>query len=224
MLNRLTVALFGCCLCVVEGFCATGAAQSLTSAGSYFAPYGGGGMYRMRLSDGAIREFELIPGTTNRIRSCGGSWTGILNGDDVEIRSPASYLYRFKSGRLVDYLQKDAFAPNSVAAGTWPELPLIALWPPDVDEKKVMDAFDTWRTSRFLKLGFVNPNRCGAFLALLALFFVGLAVHARRRWWRVTFGLCAAVLFAAVLLTHSRGAVVAFSIGSACYILSPLER
>ena len=223
MLRHQAIALFGFCLCAVGGYCTAGAAQPLTSAGSYFAPYGGGGMYRMRMSDGAIREFELIPGSTNRIRGCGGSWTGTLNGDKVEIRSPASYLYRFKAGRLVDYVPGDA-APKTVAEGTWPEMPLIALWPPDVDAKKVMDAFDTWRNSKFMKLGFVNPNRCGAFLALVSLVFAGLAVLARRRRWRVPFGLCAAVAFAAVFLTHSRGAVVAFSIGLACYFLPALFR
>ena len=224
MIRKLAIAILGCCLCAAHEVCAKGKYVPLTSAGSYIAPYGGGGMYRMRMSDGSIREFELISGTTNRIRGCGGSWTGIINGDDVEIRSPASYLYRFKSGRLVDYLQKDVLVPKTVAEGAWPELPFISLWPPPMDEMAVMEKFDTWRGQNFLKLGFVNPNRCGAFLALVSLVFFGLTAAVRRLWLRIFLGLCAAVSFGAVFLTHSRGAVVAFSIGLACYSLPKLSR
>lgn len=224
MLRRQTIALFGFCLCAAGGFCAEGTNRPLTSAGSYFVPYGGEGLYRMRLSDGLIHEFELVPGTTNRIRGAGG-WYGTIWGNAVDVRSPppfaSSSLYRFKSRRLV--ATTIGTAPTKpVAAGKWPELPFIALWPPAVDEKAVMEEFDTWRNSRFLKLGFMNPNRCGAFLALISLVFVGLAVQARQRGWRVLFGLFAAGVFAAVLLTHSRGAVVAFSIGLACYFLPNL--
>ena len=224
MFRRLGIALFGCCFCAAGALRAETAVQPLTSAGSYFAPYGGAGLYRMRLSDGSIREFELIPGSTNRISGAGG-WTGLIRGDETDIRSPgpvaSSTLYRFRSGRLVASAHGTA-TPKQTAAGTWPELPLAALWPPPVDEKTVMDEFDPWRNAAFLKLGFVNPNRCGAFLALAALVLAGFAVSARRRWVKTVLGLCAAAVFVAVFFTHSRGAVVAFSIGLSCYFLPRL--
>lgn len=227
MIRKLAIAILGCCLCAARGVCAEEKDIPPTSAGSYFAPYGGGGMYRMRLSDGSLYEFELVRGTTNRIVGA-GRWHGSIIGDVTIVRSepaadPSSKLYRFKGGRLTGFAEGKAPLAN-VEPGAWPELPLIALWPPEADAKQVMDEFDTWRNAKYLKLGFVNPNRCGAFLALLSLVFFGFAALARRRWQRIALVLCAAALFAAVLLTHSRGAVVAFAIGLACYSLPKLSR
>ena len=217
MFYRLAIALFCSCFCVVEGLCVEGTNRPLTSAGSYFAPYGGAGMYRMRLSDGSIREFVLAQGSTNRVTGADG-WRGTLTGEVTDIRSPDNAWYRFKAGGLAAFSNGGSVL-KPPAAGTWPELPLIALWPPTVDANAVMTEFDTWRDNRFLKLGFVNPNRCGALLALISLMFIGLAVCVSSRKMRVLFGLCASVAFVAMFFTHSRGAVVAFAIGLACYFL-----
>ena len=227
MIRKFAIAILGCCLCAAPGVCAEGKAAPPTSAGSYIATYGGSGLYRMRLSDGSLYEFELAQGTTNRIVGA-DQWHGSIAGDVTTVRSapaadPTSKLYRFKGGRLTGFAEGKAPLANA-EQGAWPELPLIALWPPEADAEQVMDEFDPWRDAKYLKLGFVNPNRCGAFLMLLSLVFCGFAALVRRRWPRIALLLCAAALFVAVLLTHSRGAVVAFTIGLSCYSLPKMSR
>lgn len=228
MLRRLGIAFLTYCLYLAAGFGAETTGKEPTSAGSYFVQYGGAGLYRMRLSDGSIHEFMMAAGSTNRFYGADKWYGSFIEGGVTLVRSapyedPLSRLYRFKDGRLTGTVVGKG-AAKAVASGTWPKIPFIELWPPPADEKKVMEDLDTWRNARFLKLGFVNPNRCGAFLALVALALAGICASVRRRWAKAISGLCAAAVFAAVLLTHSRGAVVAFAIGLACYFLPRLFR
>ena len=228
MLSRLGIAFFVCCLWSAAVSAAEATSQEPTSAGSYFVQYGGVGLYRMRLSDGSIHEFMTSADNTNRFFGADNWYGSFAQGGVTIVRSapyedPQSRLYRFKDGRLTGTVIGQGTA-KPVSAGTWPTIPFIELWPPPADERKVMEEFDTWRGSRFLKLGFVNPNRCGAFLALVAIVFAGICASTRRLWAKVLSGLCAAGVFAGVLLTHSRGAAVAFFIGLACYFIPRLFR
>ena len=183
--------------------------------GCYFAP-AGPGLFHARLADGVMREFICEQGSTNVI--CGAEgWSGEISGDDVRLVSPSDarpvWDYRFLRGRPVSVScdGKPLALPSAEARPA--QIPLIEIWPPDAEmNEEFFHEWDTWKGGTRMRLWFENPNRCGAFFALLSLVLFLLLVK-RSVWMKVA--VVAAVLAGVCLMraTGSRGALCAFSVG-----------
>ena len=64
-----------------------------------------------------------------------------------------------------------------------------------------------------LQLGFDSPNKAAVLLGCLALVFAVAAFRARRRFLTISFGAVSCLAWCGLVLTYSRGGLVAFSAG-----------
>lgn len=194
---------------------------------TYFAPicpfY-----YRMMGPDGLLREFTQLG---KRSFQAPAGWTAKAVEDRIIVEDPMSRRYVFKGGRLAVYeddkgRHKFSYPVEPCYGGSPP--PLWGLDAKEAESKALKrrfeHKFDIWRETGRFKMWFRNPNAAGGLLACLALLGVALFLGGGK----VRIGLGALVSVAALVglvLTASRGGLVAFAAGFAVLIaLSFLRR
>ena len=204
--------------------------SNFSSAGrAYFAPISGGGLWRMRLPQGGIREFEPKPGMTNQLISVDG-WTGELRGDWVRLKTPQKSRpvqeWCFHKGTLrVLSVDGEAFGiaypePVSYAGKTMPPL-----GPEDeVLAKDRAEFKSNWKDDGTRQqLWFTSPNRAGAFLVGVVLAALTLLTRGQGLW-RVHGALIALSSAILLLRTGSRGAFLALAVGTVVVLACELRR
>ena len=208
----------------------TADARHLTNAeisefgGCYFAPITSGAIWRMRTQDGEIREFEADPRKPGRLIGVGGWWAAMLKGGVISVHAPATgeyppLVYNFENGRLASLDVEGRHCRFG-----YPD-PLVyddgiikPLWPDAKKTTREEFARETtmWKDGRRLTLWFASPNQAGAFLSFVFLVFFGAAVALRRgKALRIASAVLAAVAFAAIVWTASRGALLGTCLGAA---------
>ena len=195
-----------------------------TYGGAYFAPMSSFGFWRMRMPDGVIREFYQPATWTGGAICSADGWTGKLRGKGVTvIKGPKEKKPRldwvFENGTLrlvavdgvgygLDYSQPVVYANEKI----------VSLWPKRRElSKKDVRVKSTWnrRKSKRLFAWFSSPNKSGAFFCFLSLVALGVVWQMRRIWLRVLFGAGGCGCAVLMLLTGSRGAVLAYAAGLA---------
>lgn len=183
--------------------------------GCYFAP-AGPGLFRARIADGTLREFIFEAGSTNVLAGADG-WTGLIGDGETHIRSPEGahpqWDYCFVQGRLAS-AKLDGRPVSVPVAQRPPEMPIGMLWPPDQTIEECNRVWDTWGGGGRLRLWFTNPNRCGAFFALLSLLSLALLFRPKRAF-KVGGVLLSFAFAAPMVASGSRGAACAFALGLA---------
>lgn len=91
---------------------------------------------------------------------------------------------------------------------------LAALWPPPEKRLVAIDPPDVWRGGSRLRLWFDNPNKAGLLFAELALAALAL-LFVRPVWCRILGAALSLAAFGGLVLTSSRGGLVAFLCGLA---------
>ena len=199
-------------------------AEIATYGSAYFAPMSSFGFWRMRMPDGVIREFYQPATWTGGAICSADGWTGKLRGKGVTvIKGPKEQKPRlewvFENGTLrlvavdgvgygLDYSQPVVYEGEK----------LVSLWPKRKElSKKDVRVKSTWnrRKSKRLFAWFSSPNKSGAFFCFLSLAALGVAWQMRRIWLRVLFGAVGCGCAVLMLLTGSRGAVLAYAAGLA---------
>ena len=199
-------------------------AEIATYGGAYFAPMSSFGFWRMRMPDGVIREFYQPATWTGGAICSADGWTGKLRGKGVTvIKGPKEQKPRlewvFEHGTLrlvavdgvgygLDYSQPVVYEGEK----------LVSLWPKRKElSKKDVRVRSTWnrRKSKRLFAWFSSPNKSGAFFCFLSLIALGIVWHMRCIWCRVLFGAVGCGCAVLMLLTGSRGAVLAYAAGLA---------
>lgn len=182
---------------------------------TYFAPicpfY-----YRMMGPDGQLREFKQ---TGKRSFHSPPGWMARTAGDRVVVEDPELRRYVFKDGRLAVYENE-----GGRHAITYPVEPCYggqppSLWgldPAEVDRKSLQRQFerktDIWRMTNRFTMGFRSPNAAGGLLACLAL--VGVSLFLGVGKIRIALGALASIAaLVGLVMTGSRGGLVAFSVG-----------
>lgn len=179
-------------------------------------------IWRMRQPDGSFRAFEKVIGSDGLFRAASG-WRGRRKGDQFVVNSGANepggpYRLTFLSGRLAR-LECPGRTNEFAVGSARPRLPPAASPLLDYmdsapqDPKAIaMAAEGKWAKSGRLRFPYGNPNKSGAFYAILALFsLMLLALRSRKAQ---VAGCLASVLFVGLLLaTGSRGALVGFAVG-----------
>lgn len=194
---------------------------------TYFAPicpfY-----YRMMGPDGLLREFTQLG---RRSFQSPAGWTAKSVGERIVVEDPMSRRYVFKRGRLVVYeddkgRHKFSYPVEPCYGGRPP--PLWGLDAKEAESKalkrRFAHKFDIWRDTGRFKMWFRNPNAAGGLLACLAL--VGVALFLGAGKVRIVLGaLVSVAALVGLVLTASRGGLVAFAAGFAVLIaLSFLRR
>ena len=205
------------------------------AAAAYFAPESLI-LFRMRNPDGAYREFERNLAKPDVLRSVGG-WRARIKGDRITVKTgpkveggPATFV--FQKGRLVEFAQGDvrkSFPYDSVRAapGDVPpyyfgnEEPSVAprkgkgagckrqMSSSNRKAMKVLAA--KWKKSGRLQWPFLSPNENGCLYASLALLACYL-FFLKRRELKVLGGVLFLVFSFALVMTASRGAILALAL------------
>ena len=196
---------------------ANGPTETELAGITYFAPicpfY-----YRMMGPDGQLREFTQVGNRT--FRSPAG-WTAKSAGGKVVVGDPEGRRYVFKNGRLVVYENEAgrhavSYPVEPCYGGHPPSL--WGLDPEEANRKSLKRQFerriDIWGMTNRFRMGFRSPNAAGGLLACLAL--AGVALFLRGGMARmVSGGLVSAAAIVGLVLTGSRGGLVAFGVGFA---------
>lgn len=208
-------------------FAADGPTETELAGISYFAPicpfY-----YRMMCPDGQLREFKQ---TGKRSFHAPSGWTAKSTGERIVVEDPVSRRYTFKDGRLAVYEDDKgrhvlSYPVEPCYGGKPPSL--WGLDPEEVDAKSMKRQLerkmDIWRTAKRFRMGFHSPNAAGGLLACLALAGISLFLGVGRI--RMALGALVAVpALVGLVLTGSRGGLVAFAAGFAVLLaLSFLHR
>lgn len=124
--------------------------------------------------------------------------------------------YMFKRGRLVRHMKNGCESPVSSASIPRSASSYAELWPNEVSEEEIRTQ-NIWRNSNRMTFGFVNPNYAAAFVGSFGALFLLLASR-RGLLLRLMGGLGFAASGVAVLLTGSRGGLLAFVFSAAFYL------
>lgn len=124
---------------------------------------------------------------------------------------------RFEQGRL-----KAIQSPDGVSSRWWDDLHERLICRIDPDRMLARYRWRMvrngrtryWDKSGRLRLWFVNPNQAGALLMLVALLMLGVAMTSRGGLSRAAAAVLTLAAFGGVLMTGSRGAIVAFAVGA----------
>lgn len=194
---------------------------------TYFAPicpfY-----YRMMGPDGELREFQLVDGGT--FKSPRGWAADMHDNGRITVRGPHRRRYVYENGRLVTYISgKDRHNityPFEPAYGGKPA-PLWRVEPQEIDREKMQRRLDKmtdiWSMTGRYAMWFKSPNAAGGLLACVAL--LGAALFIGRGPVRVFTGLAVmAASLGGMVMTSSRGAIVAFVAGFAILLLAAVLR
>lgn len=183
---------------------------------TYFAPISPF-YFRMMGPDGELREFEQ---TVNGFRGPRG-WEAEADGRRVTVSAPKHRSYVFENGRLVRYVSgKKSYAityPCEPVYGGAPAT-LWALEPGQMDTEAIQKRFnkitDIWSMTGRFSLWFRSPNAAGGFLACIAVLGAALFLSVSKV---ATVGGLVLMLasLAGLVLTSSRGGIVAFLVGFA---------
>lgn len=187
---------------------------------AYFAPVTSLGLWRLRLPNGVVREFQSAG--KGRIVSCDG-WRGTVRGETATIRTPKEIRpglsMTFRRGRLEELvLEKKTHRFDYRDPVVYEDETLVPLFPSE--EELDIDAIAArghrmWKKGRQLKLWFASPNQAGAFLSFVFLIGLGVLRTCRGRAVRSVGAVVALAGFVLVCLTASRGAMVASAVGAA---------
>lgn len=193
--------------------------------GTYFAP-SFPGVCRMMGSDGVMREFS-----SEDARTFFGppGWKATVSGETASVEhdlggKAGKEVFRYSSGTLSEYEvggKRYRFRFDTIPALGGRPLPIL----PEEGEVEPADSSDVdiWASSSRLRLWFASPNAAGVLLAGLAL--VGAAVFflaaGKAMWLGLAFML---LMLGGLVLTQSRGGMVAFAVGLTPEILALLLR
>lgn len=207
----------------LSGVCFAGAAPTEAELkGIYFAPVTSSGLWRMRMENGAVREFEPDPASGGLVSVDG--WRATLDGRRVTVVSGPQEKrvrkYEFDEGTLKRFSSGGlTVIPEYGGPVVYENEDLCPLWP-DLNELPPEERRpeSTWQNeNRRLMLWFASPNQAGAFLAFFLLAGAVLAIFPRRRWMRWPGLVLALAAAAGVVRTDSRGTMVAV-----CVVLAGL--
>ena len=208
------------CLLLLPAALATAGSSDFSSI--YFAPESRAS-FKTVAPGGEVRRFNHDdPASPGRVLSDDGWSATFGDGGQVVVRSPdwkrGGFVWEFDRGRIVGYasggekksIPYDAarLAPDGVLT------PLAFFEFTDEYRKEVEEsALDgKWEGSGRLCFPFANPNHSGTLFCQLALVALALAALFRG-WFRAAAGAASAVLFACMLFTGSRGAMLGFAAG-----------
>ncbi len=175
-------------------------------------------MFRMRQPDGTVRIFVRDEDEPKLLHGEGG-WTAELDGrqtlamnDAVKPQDRRGFL--FVNGYLRKQLVGEREANVRVPPLVNDPAALAGRWP-DKDSRLVAaEAPDIWSGGERLRLWFGNPNRAGLLFAELSLAALAL-VFLSQLWLRILGGILFLAAFAGLVLTSSRGALLALLCGLA---------
>jgi len=181
-----------------------------------------GKLWRMRDQDGVIREFEPHAKRPGLWVGHGG-WTAQFGKKgEITVRTPSNIepnlVYHFQNGQLTE-----AEIDGKRCRFSYPE-PLVyessrivPLWPEASED--AIEVFQDqmskkWNFGNRLKLGFSSPNQAAAVLAMLFLACLSLALGCTRLLGRLAASFFGVVFLVGLLLTASRGGLVAVVAGA----------
>lgn len=190
---------------------------------TYFAPLSilPCGVWRMKTPDGGIRLFACPWNGEIQLKSSDG-WLADTDGVKSWVMTPpgASPALKigYEDGRPVS-LEVDGVAhtlerPGAVVYGDavlpavrWPDFWAEKMNP---NSRSLFDRRWSW-VNEFnrLRLWFEGPNQAGALFAMLLVLMIAIAFRARCVVWRIFWSTLALLPLAGILLTQSRGSLVA---------------
>lgn len=175
-------------------------------------------MFRMRQPDGTVRIFVRDEEEPNLLHGEGG-WVAELDGRQTLAMNDAAKPQDRRGFLFVNgYLRKQLVGEREANVRVPPPgndpAAIAGLWP-DRDSRLVAaEAPDIWSGGERLRLWFDNPNRAGLLFAELSLAALAL-VFLSRLWCRILGGILFLAAFAGLVLTSSRGALLALLCGLA---------
>ena len=192
------------------------------------APCSWGG-YKVYL-DGNLYGLRRRGDCLDGVSKSGGRITGSVTNDDCTVSVPMGEqrgVYRFRRGKLLSFSRTDlrgGKAAESMRRQLTRSLPENSIWCSLWTRGNNDDGRRFWRhDATRLKLWFENPNEAGALLALLALLVLA-GFFALPAYWKIHSLFWTAIAFTGLLLTGSRGAVIAFLLGACGMVFSDLVR
>lgn len=197
---------------------------------TYFAPLSilPCGVWRMKTPDGGIRLFACPWEGEPQLKSSDG-WLADTDGVKSWVMTPpgASPALKigYEDGRPVS-LEVDgsmrslaSAGPVTYDGGFIPEIRWPDFWAKHMDprSKPLLDREQSWKEGKRLRLWFSQPNQGGAFFATLFSLALVLVVCAQSVLWRVLGGALSLLWLGGILLTQSRGSLVAAFV-AACLV------
>lgn len=197
----------------------------LTEAGwtqSRFVPINGH-FYRLRQPDGRFRVFkvddedaDLLVGDSPWLGQRMGNQTLIRTNPEAKIAGETGFL--FVDGVLRKMLLNGREYNSKYAASQSRSAALPSLWPQQGKRRIADQSPDIWSRAHRLRLWFANPNFAGLLFAELFLASF-LLIFAPRLWLRIPGVLFALSSFVGLILTSSRGGLLALLMGGAVLLI-----